>query len=215
VTAPAGGDEGLTAYVEAIEAVFRTRRGKEHALSPRDFALAKSWFLAGIPLATVLVGVDLAFETDPNVSSLSYCRRRVEDIAPPSSRHAGAEGERTSILDLQETLAALKERLLELPRRCFALPLVKVGEVQDLVAVAAKPNWDYLRGKLREIDAEVEASALDALAPEEAAEVRAEATRAAERQRGRVDAASLDQAVGRLIRQRARERLKIPRVGLV
>jgi hypothetical protein len=215
VSEAAGGDEGLTAYVEAIEAVFRARRGKDHALSPRDFALARSWFQAGIPLATVLVGVDLSFENDPSASSLSYCRRRVEDIAPPSSRRAGTEGERASILDLQETLAALKERLLELPRKSFALPLVKVGEVQDLVAVAAKPNWEYLRGKLREIDAEVEASALDALSPEEEAEVRGEATRAADRQRARVDAASLDQAVGRLVRQRARERLKIPRVGLV
>jgi hypothetical protein len=215
VTGATGGDEGLTAYVEAIEATFRARRGKDHALSPRDFALARGWFQAGISLATVLVGVDLAFEADPDTSSLSYCRRRVEDIAPPSSRRAGAEGERVSILDLQETLAALKERLLELPRKAFALPLVKVGEVQDLVAVAAKPNWEYLRGKLKEIDAEVEASALDALSPEDAGEVRAEAARAAERQRGRVDAASLDQAVGRLVRQRARERLKIPRVGLV
>jgi hypothetical protein len=215
VTAAAGGDEGLTAYVEAIEAAFRARRGKDHALSPRDFALARSWFQSGISLATVLVGVDLTFETDPDTSSLSYCRRRVEEIAPPSSRRAGAEGERASLLDLEETLAALKERLLELPRKTFALPLVKVSEVQDLVAVAAKPNWEYLRGKLREIDAEVEASALDALPPEEAAEVRGEAARAADRQRGRVDAASLDQAVGRLVRQRARERLKIPRVGLV
>jgi hypothetical protein len=210
-----GGDEGLTAYVEAIEALFRARRGKDHALSPRDFALAKSWFHAGIPLATVLVGVDLAFETDPGASSLSYCRRRVEEIAPPTSPRSGGEGERASILDLQETLAALKERLLELPRKSFALPLVKVGEVQDLVAVAARPNWDYLRGKLREIDSEVEASAMDALRPEDAAEIRADAERAAERQRGRVDAASLEQAVGRLVRQRARERLKIPRVGLV
>ncbi len=209
------GDEGLTAYVEAIEASFRARRGQDQALSPRDFALAKSWFQAGISLATVLVGVDQAFEAEPGTSSLAYCRRRVEELAPPSSRRAGVEGERTSILDLQETLGALRERLLELPRKCFALPLVKVGEVQDLVAVAAKPNWEYLRGKLREIDAEVEASALEALTPEDAAAVRAEAARSAERQRGRVDPASLEQAVSRLVRQRARERLKIPRVGLV
>ncbi len=215
MTEAPGQDEALTAYVEAIEAAFRVRRGKDHALTPRDFALAKSWFQWGVPLATVLVGVDLAFDTDPNVSSLAYCRRRVEEIAPPSARRAGLEGERISIFDLQETLAALKERLLELPRQSFALPLVKVAEVLDLVTVAAKPNWEYLRGKLREIDAEVEAQALDALPPEDAAVVRAEAARAAERQKGRVDAASLDQAVGRLVRQRARERLKIPRVGLV
>ncbi len=215
MTEGAGGHPELTAYVEAIEACFRARRGTDHALTPRDFALAKSWFLAGIPLASVLVGVDLAFEAEPATSSLAYCRRRVEELAPPSSRRAGIEGERASILDLQEALAALRERLLELPRKSFALILVKVGEVQDLVAVAGKPNWEYLRGKLREIDTEVESAALEALPPEDAAAVKAEAVRAAERQRGRVDAASLDEAIGRLVRHRAREVLKIPRAGLV
>ena len=215
MTEESGGDREVTAYVEAIEATFRARRGTDHVLTPRDFALAKSWFQAGISLATVLVGVDQAFESEPAPSSLAYCRRRVEELAPPSSRRAGVEGERTSMFDLQETLAALRERLLELPRKSFALTLVKVGDVQDLVAVAAKPNWDYLRGKLREIDAEVEGAALDALGPEDAAAVRAEAARAAERQRGRVDPASLEEAIGRLVRQRARERLKIPRAGLV
>jgi hypothetical protein len=40
VTEAPGQDEALTAYVEAIEAAFRVRRGKDHALTPRDFALA-------------------------------------------------------------------------------------------------------------------------------------------------------------------------------
>jgi hypothetical protein len=215
VTETPGGDAEVTAFVEAIEACFRARRGTDHVLTPRDFALAKSWFLAGIPLASVLVGVDQSFEAEPATSSLAYCRRRVEELAPPSARRVGAEGERASIFDLQDALGALRERLLELPRKSFALILVKVGEVQDLVAVAGKPNWEYLRGKLREIDAEVEAVALEALPPEDAAAVRAEAARAAERQRGRVDAASLDEAIGRFVRHRARERLKIPRAGLV
>lgn len=208
-------ESGLPAYVEAIEATFRARRGKDHVLTPRDFALAKSWYQAGVPLASVLVGVDQAFEADPSVSSLVYCRRRVEDLAPPSPGRQAVEGDSASILDLQDALSALRDRLLELPRKFFALPLVKVAEVLDLVAVAGKPNWEYLRQKLREIDAEVEAAAHDALPPEEAAAIRAQATKAAERQRGRVDAASLEDAVARLLRHRARERLKIPRVGLV
>jgi hypothetical protein len=209
------GDEGLTAYVEAIEAAFRARRGRDHALSPRDFALAKSWYLAGVPLASVLVGLDQAFETDPGVSSLAYCRRRVEDLAPPSPGRPTAESDSTSILDLQDALGVLRDRLLELPRKFFALPLVKVAEVQDLVAVASKPNWEYLRQKLREIDAEVEGAALDALPPEERDAIREQAKKAAERQRGKVDPASLEEALGRLLRHRARERLKIPRVGVV
>ena len=54
---------GVRGYVEAIEAHLRARRGVDHILSPRDFGLARSWHEAGVPLATVLVGMDRAFES--------------------------------------------------------------------------------------------------------------------------------------------------------
>ena len=211
----------LVAYVDAIEAAFRARRGRDHALSPRDFALAKGWHEAGVPLATVLVGIDLAFEAEPTAASLAYCRRRVEELAaggPRRPSRSGLERERGSLGELQEMLGALRERLLELPRRSFALPLQKLGDVEDLVAVAARPNWDYLRAKLVEVDEQVSAAALEALeavSPEDAEAVRTQAERAAARHRGRVDPASLEDARLRLLRQRAREVLRLPRVSLV
>jgi len=212
------GDPELLAYVEAIEACLQARRGREIALSPRDFALAKSWHEAGVSLATVLVGIDHAFASEPSASSLAFCRRRVEELAaggPRRPSRSGLEVERASLTEVQEMLAALRERILELPRKSFALPLQKLLELEDLVAVAAKPNWDYLRGKLREIDDEVSTAALEALPAETAATVRAESERAAERHRSRVDPASLEDAVLRLRRQRAREVLRLPRVSLV
>ena len=33
----------VEAYVQAIETHLRARRGMDHILSPRDFALARSW----------------------------------------------------------------------------------------------------------------------------------------------------------------------------
>jgi len=215
---PAEDDPELLAYVEAIEASLRAQRGRDSPLSPRDFALAKSWHQAGVSLATVLVGIDHAFASEPTASSLAFCRRRVEELAAGATRRpsrSGLEVERASLGEVQEMLAALRERLLELPRKNFALPLQRILELEDLVAVAAKPNWDYLRGKLREIDDEVSIAALEALPAETAATLRAETERAAERHRNRVDAASLEDAVLRLRRQRAREVLKLPRVSLV
>jgi hypothetical protein len=211
-------DAGLGTYVEAIESALRARRGRDHALSPRDFALAKGWYEAEVPLATVLVGIDHAFESEPNASSLSFCRRRVEELAaggPRRPSRSGLEVERASLPEVQEMLAGLRERLLELPRKYFALPLQRLLDVQDLVAVAAKPNWEYLRGKLSEIDEEVSAAALEALPAEEAAVLQAEVDRTAARHRARVDASSLEHAVLRLRRQRAREILRLPRVSLV
>lgn len=211
-------DAELRAYVEAIEGSLRARRGRDHALSPRDFALAKSWHEAEVPLATVLVGIDHAFEAEPSASSLAFCRRRVEELAaggPRRPSRSGLEVERASLPELQEMLAALRERLLELPRQWFALPLQRLLDVQDLVAVSAKPNWEYLRGKLSEIDEEVSAAAMEALPTEEASALQAEVDRATARHRAHVDASSLQHAVLRLRRQRAREILRLPRVSLV
>ena len=218
MTAEPETDAGLNTYVEAIEAALRARRGRDLTLSPRDFALAKGWHAAEVPLATVLVGIDHAFETEPNASSLAFCRRRVEELAaggPRRPSRSGLEIERASLPEVQEMLAALRERLLELPRRWFALPLQRVLDVQDLVAVAAKPNWDSLRGKLCEIDEEGSAAAIEALPPEEAAALQSEVDRATARHHARVDASSLEHAVLRLRRQRAREILRLPRVSLV
>jgi len=214
---PAGGaDPALESFVEAIETTFRERRGVPYDLSPREFALARGWFEAGIPLATVLVAIDLAFDQDPSVSTLAYCRRRVEQLAAGTGARGAREQEagRPSLPDLSERLAALRERLLELPARAAALPLVEVAETSDLVAVASRPNWSYLEERLQRIDELVSAAAIEALPSAELDALREDAAQAGARQKGRVDERALADAVERLVRQRAREKLQLPRVAV-
>ena len=104
---------GVEAYVEAIEGHLRARRGVDHVLSPRDFALARAWHAAGVPLATVLVGIDRAFEPGANVTSLAFCRRRVEELAAAGPRAPSAARPRPSeSVPLQE-VARMLEPLLE------------------------------------------------------------------------------------------------------
>lgn len=214
-------DAELEAYVDAIESHLRARRGADHVLSPRDFALARSWHDAGVPLATVLVGIDRAFDSGEDVNSLAFCRRRVEELAASGPRprvRPTPAAESLPLPELAGILGTLLERVARLrpgPGACFEPPLRKIHEVQDLLAVAARPNWDYLRGKLREIDDDVSAAVLQALPPEEAEAYRAEAARAVERHRGRVDDAALGDAMTRYTIQRARERMDLPRVSLV
>ena len=207
-------DPELEGFVEAIEATFRARRGKDHVLAPRDFALAKGFFEAGVPLATVLVAIDAAFERDPQTATLAVVRRRVEELAPGGAGPAVRESERSSLPEVGERLDTLRERLLELPGRAAALPLTELGELADLVAVSSRPNWDYLRERLRRLDDLVAAAAVDALTPEQEAALKDETARAAERQRGKVDEHALQEAMARLYRQRARETLRLPRVGV-
>ena len=216
-SAPPEGDASLEAFVEAIEATMRARRGKEHVLSPRDFALARGWHQAGVSLATVLVAIDAAFERDPTTASLALCRRRVEDLAAGATRPGGPaprETERATLPEVAERLDALRERLEQLPGRAAALPLAELAEVSDLVAVASRPNWDYLRTRLRRIDDLVAGVAVEALSPAEADALRGETARAAARHRGKVDERALAEAAERLLRQRARETLRLPRVSI-
>lgn len=206
--------------MEGIEKHLRARRGTEHVLSPRDFSLARSWQAAGIPLATVLVGIDLAFESG-DVTSLLYCRRRVEELAGSGARtHTSSRGPvesvpLTEVHDLLSELGSRLERLQPGPAACFEPPLRKIQEVRDLLSVSSRPNWDYLRSKLKEIDDDVSAALLSALKPEELEACRAEAAKAVSRHRGHVDEAALADAMSRYVLQRARERLALPRVGLV
>lgn len=214
-------DVALEAYVEAIESHFRARRGSEHVLSPRDFALARAWHQAGVPLATVLVGLDRAFDSAEDVTSLTFCRRRVEELLAAGPRpqvRPMPPGESVPLAELADILGALLERLHDLrpgPEACFDLPLRRIQEVRDLISVAARPNWDFLRRQLREIDDDVSAAALQTLSAEQRAEFGAEAERAVARQRGRVDEAAIEDARTRYLLLRARERLGLPRVSLV
>ena len=211
-------DPALVAFLEAIEAALTSGRGVDHVLTPREFAIARGWYDAGVPLATVLVAIDLAFDVDPSLSGLAFCRRHVEQLAagaprgaPPTRHEAG----QPSLPEMAERLGALRQRLQELPPRATALALQEVEEVGDLVAVAGRPNWDYLGERLERIDELVSAAALEALSSREIGELRAEAGRAAERHRGRVDSRALQDAVERLVRQRVREHLQLPRVSTV
>ena len=212
-------DTEVEAYVEAIEAHLRARRGVEHILSPRDFGQARAWHQAGVPLATVLVGIDRAFEGGADVTSLGFCRRRVEDLVAAGPRPAARPTPASETVPLDEVariLALLIEHLAKLRATtgAFEPPVRKIREIQDLLAVATRPNFDYLRIKLREIDDDVSAAALQAMGPEEMDLLRAEAGRAVERHRGRVDDAALVDAMDRYTLQRAREKLGLIRVAL-
>jgi hypothetical protein len=214
-------DVGVEEFVEAIEDHLRARRGTEHILSPVDFGLARSWHQAGVPLATVLVGIDRAFAQNPAASSLSYCRRRVEELAasgPGPRLRPAPPAESVPLTEVEALLASLAEQLrLVHPGKnaSFEPPLRKIQEVRDLLSVATRPNWEYVKTKLREIDDDVSAAVVQALSDEQLAEFREEAARAIERHRGKVDDVALQDAMARYLLQRARETLGLPRVSFV
>ncbi len=65
----------LTAYADAVERRLSAHRGREHVLSPRDFALVRDWHRAGIPLARVLAAIEDAARDGDALTSLAALRR--------------------------------------------------------------------------------------------------------------------------------------------
>jgi hypothetical protein len=192
-----------------------------HVLSPRDFGLARGWFESGVPLATVLVGIDRGFDAGESVTSLAFCQQRIDELAAtgrlPTAR-PGPPAESVPLADVGFLLATLAERLSDLrpgPGACFEAPMRRIQEARDLLAVAARPNWGYLRERLRDIDDDVSAAVLQALSDADRAAYREEAHRAIDRQRGRVADGAIEDAIARFMMQRAREALGLPRVSLV
>jgi hypothetical protein len=65
----------LTAYADAIERRLSIHRGREHVLSPPDFALVRTWQRNGIPLTRVLSAIDTAAQNGDALTSLGPLRR--------------------------------------------------------------------------------------------------------------------------------------------
>jgi hypothetical protein len=207
-------DEDLEAFVVAIERHFSTKSGKQHVLSPRDFALARGWHAAGVPLATVLAGVDRVMARERDVASLRYCRRSVEALASAAQRSEVPGAGAPPPQDMVARLEALRSAIGGISQPAlFDRPGRRLAELLDLAAVARKPNWGYLRSKLEELDTLVDAAALEALAPAELASLRAEATAVAARGAGEGGRATLEDARQHYLRRRARERFALPRVS--
>jgi len=86
-------------YFTEIEEHFQRARGTSiFLLSPLDWALLESWKNAGVPLAAVLRGIDLAFEkwrSKPKktqmVNSVAFC---AQAVLAEAQRMAGTEAPR-------------------------------------------------------------------------------------------------------------------------
>ncbi|HJS75450.1 MAG TPA: hypothetical protein VJ921_14255 [Vicinamibacteria bacterium] len=79
-------DEALEAYCESVEREFFRHKGRPGTLSPADFARAREWYRAEVPLGAAIAAIEKAFwshargrERDvEEVNSLAYCESFLE-----------------------------------------------------------------------------------------------------------------------------------------
>jgi hypothetical protein len=205
-------NEGLDAFVGAIERHWAMRGGRERALAGGDFALARSWFEAGMPLATVLAGIDEAFDRERRVSSLGSCECYVRALVSAERRGKPPRAAETPD-DLVSRLESAREAIHRANATvAFERAAGRIADLLDLIAVAREPNAAHVLSKLRELDELLDAAALEALPAGEATLLDREAAGAIGRLAGQVDREALDEARRRYLRRRARERFALARL---
>lgn len=99
-------------YYRTIADRFIALRGAPFALSPADIGLISAWETAGLPLETVLEGIEESFSLRPGrahapgkIRTLSFCRAAVERAFERRKERA-VGGQRSSV----ETAAVKKKR---------------------------------------------------------------------------------------------------------
>ncbi len=87
-------------YFTEIEEHFWQKRGAHLLVSPLDWAIVETWQKAGIPLGTVLRGIDSAFESHQRsrrtagrpLKSLAYCVDAVLEAATQEKDNSAGQG---------------------------------------------------------------------------------------------------------------------------
>jgi len=157
--------------------------------------------------------------------SLAYLRRHVEARAKrsratqaDSATTGGAEGaaalagSRADVGDARDWLARLRAWLDTHASDAlspFAALRGRASALAERLEARALPTASELDAALDALDDALSEAALGACG-DDAARFRAEAARAMARQRGRLDAATLDAALRRYVRRRARETWDVP-----
>jgi hypothetical protein len=196
-------DPELSSYVEAIEAHLGRRRGRDHALSPPDFALARRWLEAGIALGDVIEAIDALVAEGREPTSLALCRRRIEARTTRAPLRSAPESES----DAGSPPAAGEERVRAISSALAALGPARGGRFPRTRAALASLGERPGAGALAQLEETLAEEAVDALSESERHALEQPLERAAARQSGRVSQVALEAARRRSLAAAALRRL--------
>jgi hypothetical protein len=220
-----GTSEDDRAYFRAIETEFVRRRGTPFLLSPQDFALMREWRALGIPLESVLAGIEDVFARREErgavgrINSLSYCRDGV--LAAWERRAASSVGRgetrrHDQPLDVARALASLGEKLASAAdsRPTLAEALERASASVARLGQRGGPA-ERVEQSLHRIEKSLLEAAAEALPEAERGALEESIDRRLEEARGRRDA-EFDPRTRRVLLRRAlRERFDLPPLTLL
>ena len=224
-------------YFTEIEEHFQRRRGGILLLSTLDWALIETWKDAGVPLETVLRGIDAAFDRydqrptkTKKVNSLAYCAQEVLAAAEDMKEAAvgmAPESKPARGFDVAEIAAFLRRcademAVAKLPSHPSISPEAVAREVSaslqgiaaELEKKSATSRLEHLERKLTILEEKLFAVLLAVVPDDEVLAVRAQADRELGPYRGKMPSAQVEQLQKQYLHKRLLEKYKLPRLSL-
>jgi hypothetical protein len=231
-------------YFTEIEEYFWQKRGAHLLVSPLDWAIVETWQKAGIPLGTVLRGIDTAFESYQRsrraagrpLKSLAYCVDAVLDAATqekdavvgqgPERKPAAGRAE-TDSFSRDELLAFFRRNVERLARAAERLALTDpelaqrvtqarttLADVSQRVDSPAQVDLEDLERHLTVVEEKLSAALLAGVGEEILLAIRRDLDRQLAPYRRRMTADQLGQLERRYVQKRLFEHFDLPRLSL-
>jgi hypothetical protein len=231
-------------YFTEIENRFQQRRGSLLMLSTLDWALIETWREAGIPLCSVLRGIDAAFDNydkrrarldnrrQRKVNGLAWCHQAVMEAVEQANEAAiGAETDHPTEIRESGFETARIARYLEHNANLLTLAAITLPSPANNAALEAASRQSELARsldlqssnslKLEELDRNLTVleekffAALLAAAPEDQlVALRRQATCELAAYRGKMQAVQIKQVQQQFLQKRLLEAYSLPRLSL-
>ncbi len=177
-------------YFTEIEEHFQKRRGKATLLSPLDWSLIESFQESGIPLETVLRGMDRIFERHESqkrkfreINSLAYCtqailaeyeRQKENSVGKsgqPQREKTEDRSERENLMQLidvacdrlRQALVQLQEKRIASPVEVLETATRSLQDIRSEVGNTEHIDYEHLEMRMSVLEDKILASLISAL----------------------------------------------------
>ena len=226
-------------YFTEIEEHFQKCRGKATLLSPLDWSLIESFQEAGIPVETVLRGLDRVFEKYERrnnrvrkINSLAYCtqailaeyERQKESVVGRGSQPRTANGvtDRENLVQLVESARQrLNLAIDQLQARAAGSPVVILEDVMKSLeniktelATQGRVDYENLELRLATLEDKILASLISTLSEETLMTLRDQTNQEIGRHRRGLKAEQIAMLERKMINKKIFEQFGVPRLSL-
>jgi hypothetical protein len=216
-------------YFSDIEDHFCRRRGTVLMVSPLDWALMETWKEAGLPLESVLRGIDATFDKydrrptkTRKINALAYCTQEVlaaaedmKEAAIGTTREAADSGlERDRIRTYLERNADAFARA-KVPSSATSVVTEDANVLRELAAgLADAPDGEAIELRMSVMEEKLFATLLSATSDDELVSIRGQAEKELAPYRGKMTGPQIEQLLRQYTNKKLLERYGLPRLSL-